>query len=101
VWLILENKSAEQAFTKIEIPTADVILERPDSLLGAIPLETDWDGYLAPAETDTIRFFKNTGSEKIFTAPCNERVVLSFLIGSADGGAKVFRSEPMGFQCVF
>lgn len=101
VWLILENKSADRAFTKLEVPTAEVFLVRPDSLLGTIPLETDWDGYLAPAEIDTIRFFKNTGDQAIFPAPCNAQVWLNLLIGSAGGGTTVFPSLPLTFQCVF
>lgn len=101
VWLILENESQLEAFSKIEIPTADVILVGPDSVLGTIPLETDWNGFLAPGKTDTIRLFKNPGDQKVFTAPCSQRVLMDFLIRNVDGETKVFRSQALTFHCVF
>jgi len=100
VWLILENESQMETFS-LEIPTADVILVRPDSVLGTIPLETDWSGVLAPGKTDTIRLFKNTGDQRIFTAPCSQRVLMEFLIRNVGGETKVFRSQTLTFQCVF
>lgn len=99
--LILENTNPQQSFSKITVPTADVILVRDDSTLGTIPLETDWDGRLAPGKADTILFFKSTGDEPIFDAPCGERVLLDFTIRNADGDTKVFRPDTLTFFCVF
>ena len=62
-WLILENKNQREAFSHVEISTANVILVRSGSTLGTIPIETDWDGVLAPGKKDTVFFFKNTGPE--------------------------------------
>ena len=101
VWLILENKNRLEAFSRVRIPTADVILVGTDSALGTIPLETDWDGLLAPGKKDTIRFFKNAGAEKIFDPPCSKRVRMDFKIWNADGDTKVFRSDTLTFQCVY
>ena len=101
VWLILENKNRLEAFSKVEIPTADVILVRSNSTLGAILFETDWDGLLAPGKKDTIRFFKNTGGGTTFNPPCGERVLMDFKIRNADGDTKIFRSDTLSFQCVY
>jgi hypothetical protein len=100
-WLVLENKNPQEAFSKVEIPTADVILARNDSTLGTIPIETDWDGLLAPGKKDTIFFFKNVGTEAIFIPPCSERVFLDFMIRNADGDTKVFRPDTLSFGCSF
>ena len=100
-WLILENKNPREAFSKVEIPTADVILVRNNSTLGTIPIETDWDGLLAPGEKDTIFFFKNGGDEAIFSPPCDERVLMDFMIRNADGDTKVFRPDTLTFMCSF
>ncbi|UCH85037.1 MAG: hypothetical protein JSW50_04935 [Candidatus Latescibacterota bacterium] len=101
VWLILENQNPKEAFSKIEVPTADVILVRNDSTLGTIPMETEWEGLLAPGRKDTIFFFKNTGSDPIFTPPCGDRVLLDFVIQNADGYARMFRSDTLVFECAF
>jgi len=101
VWLILENESQLETFSELEIPTADVILVDPDSVLGTIPLETDWKGVLAPGKTDTIRVFKNTGNQKIFGAPCSQRVRMEFLIRNVGGETKMFRSPTLTFTCVY
>jgi hypothetical protein len=98
-WLILENKNQREAFSKVEIPTADVILARNNSTLGTIPLETDWDGMLSPGMKDTIYFFKNRGDEAIFIPPCGEKVLMDFMIRNADGDSKVFRPDTLTFEC--
>jgi hypothetical protein len=100
-WLILENRNPREAFSKVSVPSADVILVRSDSTLGTIPLETDWDGLLAPGRRDTIWFFKSRGNEAIFSPPCGERVFVDFVIRNADGDAKVFRPDTLTFTCVF
>jgi hypothetical protein len=100
-WLILENKNEKEAFSSVEIPTADVILVRDNSTLGTIPIETDWDGTLAPGEKDTIFVFKNTGNDPIFDPPCGERVLVDFLIQNADGDTKAFRPDTLTFECAF
>jgi hypothetical protein len=98
-WLILENKNSREAFSKVEIPAANVILARSDSTLGTIPIETDWDGLLAPGKKDTIFFFKNGGDEPIFDPPCGERVLVDFMIRNADGETKIFRPDTLTFLC--
>ena len=100
-WLILENKNPREAFSKVEIPRADVILVRNDSILGTIPMETDWDGLLAPGKKDTIFFFKNAGTQPIFSPPCGDQVFVDFMIQNADGDTKVFRPETLTFECVY
>ena len=100
-WLILENKNPREAFSKVEIPTADVILVRIDSTLGSIPIETDWDGFLAPGKKDTLFFFKNTGAEALFSPPCGERVMVDFMIRNSDGDTKVFTPDTLTFLCTF
>ena len=100
-WLILENLNPREAFSKVEVSTADIILARIDSTLGAIPIETDWDGLLAPGQKDTVFFFKNTGAQEIFSPPCGERVLIDFMIRNADGDTKVFRPDTLAFMCTF
>lgn len=100
-WLILENKNQREAFSKLEVPTADVILVRNDSTLGTLPIETDWDGVLSPGKKDTVFFFKNTGDDPIFSPPCGERVFVDFVIKNADGDGRVFRPDTLSFECVF
>ena len=100
-WLILENKNSREAFSKVEIPRADVILMRNDTILGTIPMETDWGGLLAPGEIDTIFMFKSAGTQPIFSPPCGERVFVDFMIRNADGDEKIFRPDTLIFQCVF
>ena len=100
-WLILENKNPREAFSKVDVPTADVILVGADSTLGTIPMETDWDGLLAPGQRDTVLFFKNVGNQVMFSAPCSEQVFLDFMIQNTDGDAKVFRPDTLVFTCVF
>ncbi len=87
-WLILGNMNPREAFSKVEVPTADVILVRNNSTLGTIFLETGWDGLLPPGKRDTLFFFKNTGNQEIFSPPCNERFFLDFMIQNADGETK-------------
>jgi len=100
-WLILGNMNPREAFSKVEVPTADVILVRNNSTLGTIFLETGWDGLLPPGKRDTLFFFKNTGNQEIFSPPCNERVFLDFMIQNADGETKVFRPDTLTFMCAF
>lgn len=100
-WLIFENKNPRQAFSKLEIPTAKVILVKTDSILGAITMETDWDGILAPGLKDTVLFFKTTGTQPIFDPPCNEQVLIEFVIHNADGETKVFMSDTLVVGCVY
>ena len=101
VWLILENRNRREAFSKVDIPSADVVLAENDSTLGTIPIETDWDGLLAPGKRDTILFFKSTGAVEIFSPPCQRRVLIDFMIRNSDGDTKVFRSDTLTFWCVF
>jgi hypothetical protein len=100
-WLILENKNSQEAFSKVWVPTADVILAGNDSTLGTIPIETDWDGLLAPGKRDTIFFFKYAGNQTIFSPPCGEQVFVDFMIQNADGDTKVFRPDTLTFMCAF
>jgi hypothetical protein len=100
-WLILENMNPREAFSKMEVPAADVVLVRNDSTLGTIPLETSWNGLLAPGTKDTVLFFKNTGNQVIFSPPCTERVFVDFMIQNADGDTRVFRPDTLTFMCVF
>ena len=100
-WLILENLNPREAFSKVEVSTVDVILARFDSTLGTIPIETDWDGLLAPGQIDTIFFFKYSGAQEIFSPPCGEWVLIDFMIRNADGDTKVFRPDMLTFMCTF
>lgn len=99
--LILRNNNPREAFSQVRIRAADVILARNGSILGTIPIATDWDGLLAPGKTDTVLFYKNTGDEAIFTPPCNERVLVDFKVRNADGDTKVFRPDTLTFSCTF
>jgi hypothetical protein len=101
VWLILENKNQWKAFSRVDVPMADVISLKNDSTLGIIPIETDWDNILAPGTKDTVFFYKNTGDNPIFGPPCGDFVLLDFVIENADGDTKVFRSDTLTFECAF
>jgi hypothetical protein len=100
-WLILENRNLSDAFSRIEIPKADVILAETDSTLGAIPIETDWAGYLAPGMKDTVYLYKNRirGTESSFGPPCFKEVQMGFTIRNADGDSTVFESDTLVFNC--
>lgn len=100
-WLILENRNTTKPFIKLEVPTADVVLARNDSIIGTIPLHTQWNGLLTPGKIDTVYFYKYAGHEESFDPPCGERVLLDFLIRNADGDARRFRSDTLTCTCVY
>lgn len=100
-WLIVENRNLHTAFSRIEIPKAEVVLAETDSTLGAIPVETDWAGYLAPGMKDTVYLYKNhiIGRENSFSPPCFREVQMGFIIRNADGDTTVFESDTLVFNC--
>ena len=100
-WLILENKNPQEAFSKLEIPAADVILAKNDSILGTMQMETDWDGILAPGQIDTILFIKSAGTLRVIDPPCDDQVLIEFMIQNADSATMVFVSDTLTVGCVY
>lgn len=99
--LLMENKSASDALSGLEIPQADVFLDSTDQRLGTITFSTDWDGRLAPAEQDTVRLTKVMAQSSPFDPPCGKDVYLKLTVIDALNNSKSFTTNILSFDCSY
>ena len=99
--LVLRNPNTGVNFSNMNIPSADVHLDRTDEVLGEITLNTLWDGRLLAGEVDTVTVNKVPEFEKLFDPPCGEDVYLNVRILNGDGSSTFLTTDVLTFGCVF
>jgi hypothetical protein len=85
--LVLRNPNTGVDFSTMNVPSADVHLDRTGEVLGEITLNTLWDGRLLAGEVDTVTVNKVIEFERLFAPPCTEAVYLNVKILNSDGSS--------------
>lgn len=99
--LLATNLNAEGPAVEVEISRAIVSLAEGDSLLGSMPLVTEWDGLLQPSSQDTVRLLKLEGDSVLFGPVCDRAVLIDVLVDRLDAEPVLVRSGALPFQCVY
>jgi hypothetical protein len=99
--LVATNKNQTEPLNNISISQADVYLNSSNEKLGTISFTTDWDGKLAPAESDTVRLNKITNQFSVFMPPCSQYVHLNLFVGGNFITPISFETDSLRFGCVY
>jgi hypothetical protein len=99
--LVATNKNQTESLNNISIDRADVYLNSTNEKLGTISFSTDWDGKLAPAESDTVQLKKIINSFSVFEPPCGKYVHLNLFVGGNFITPISFETDSLRFGCVY
>ncbi len=99
VTLRLTNTSQTNEISGVSIPSAVVYRANDGSELGTIRFETDWDGWLAATEVDTVTITKIEESEEIFPPPCATSVFLRVKIVKSAVQTRQLKTDPVDVSC--
>jgi len=99
--LSVRNTSSDGSFYGLGVREGTVFLDADHATLGRFRFTSDWDGRLAPGETDTVHLTKLASSFSGFTPPCGARVGISFAVEDFARNALPVTADSLPVLCVY
>jgi hypothetical protein len=99
--VLVRNTSSSSTTLGVYLPTAEVRRTSTGESLGTFAFSSDWDGRIAPGETDTVRLTKNRSVTPISPRPCGEYLDLILHVRNPSMSVKSVTFDSLTLYCVY
>ncbi|UCD38292.1 MAG: hypothetical protein JSW54_02080 [Fidelibacterota bacterium] len=99
--LEVSNTSATDSLKGLTVPDCDVELSSTGEFVARIFLTTEWDGILAPGETDRVRLTAADTLHVLAQPLCDADVTVDLHVNQSWQTQWSFESDPVEFMCTY